>query len=156
MYFWAMTNPQQYSKEKAVERSRKIKAREWVGSGFADLLKYGEPTMGWEGDPFLMVCWNKELDRIEIWDTRAGEGHEQLVGSAAASPPPSPHKMIEYLMMRDTHRKSIDTIVDEIDKHNDKIIERKQKDNADELEEANDHLELAAHKELFGFRSRIY
>lgn len=127
-----------------------------VGSGFADMLRYGVPTLGWEGDPFLMVCWNKQLDRIEIWDTRAGEGQEQLVGSAPSFPPPSPHKMIEYLMMRDTHRKSIDKIVQEIDDHNDKIMADRDKVIADEMEEANDHVELAAHKEIFGFRQRLY
>ena len=144
------------SELKAQERSRRIKGTEWLGSGFADMLKYGIPTMGWEGDPFLMVCWNKQLDRIEIWDTRQGEGEEQLVGSAPASPPPSPHKMIEYLMMRDTHRKSMDDIISEIDTHNDKIMESKDKVIKDQMEEASDHVELAVHKEIFGFRARVY
>lgn len=151
-----MVDPRRFSELKAQERSRRIKATEWVGSGFADMLRFGIPTMGWEGDPFLMVCWNKQLDRVEIWDTRQGEGNEQLVGSAPASPPPSPHKMIEYLMMRDMHRKSIDKIVDEIDAHNDKIMEDVDKRHKDEMEEAEDHVHLAAHKELFGFRARIY
>lgn len=150
------TQRKKLSEMKAQERSRRIKATEWVGSGFADMLKFGIPTMGWEGDPFLMVCWNKQLDRIEIWDTRQGEGEEQLVGSAPASPPPSPQKMIEYLMMRDTHRKSLDKIIDEIDVHNDKIIDAQEREHQDQMEEANDHVELAAHKEIFGFRARVY
>jgi hypothetical protein len=44
----------------------------------------------------------------------------------------------------------------DIDTHNDKIIEAKDKEIKDEMEEANDHLELAAHKEIFGFRARVY
>ena len=59
-------------------------------------------------------------------------------------------------MMRDMARKPMEKIIKDIDDHNDKIVNDKEKKAKDQLEEAEDRVALAAHKELFGFRSRGY
>ena len=138
------------------ERIRRIRETQIIGTDLADIVTKGSPTMGWEGDPFLMVCLNKPLNRVEIWDTRNGMEHAYLVGSAPFDPPPNPHRMVEYLMMRDMARKPMEKIIKDIDDHNDKIVNDKEKKAKDQLEEAEDRVALAAHKELFGFRSRVY
>ena len=140
---------------KRAELTKRIRETKLIGNDLADIITKGSPAMGWEGDPFLMVCWNKELDRIEIWDERNGAGRETLVGSAPFNPPPNPYQMVEYLMMRDMSRKSIDEIVKEIDDHNDKIFADKAKADAERLEEAEDRIELAYTKEM-GFKGRLY
>ena len=63
--------------------------------------------------------------------------------------------MVQYLMMRDMSRKSVDQIVQEIDDHNDKIFAEKAKADAEKLEEAEDRIELAYTQEL-GFKGRLY
>ena len=138
------------------ELTRRIRETKLIGTDLADIITKGSPAMGWEGDPFLMVCRNKQLNRIEIWDERNGPGRETLVGSAPFDPLPNPYKMVEYLLMRDMSRKSIHTIIDEIDVHNDKVIADKVKIEKDKMEEAEDRVALAVHKEIFGFKSRLY
>ena len=127
--------------DRRAELTRRIRETKLIGGDLTDIITKGSPAMGWEGDPFLMVCWNKGLDRIEIWDERNGAGRETLVGSAPFNPPPNPYQMVQYLMMRDMSRKSIDEIVKEID--------------AERLEEAEDRIELAYTKEM-GFKGRLY
>jgi hypothetical protein len=142
--------------DRRAELTRRIRETKLIGGDLCDIITKGSPAMGWEGDPFLMVCWNKELNRIEIWDERNGPGNETLVGSAPFDPPPNPYQMVQYLLMRDMSRKSIDEIVKEIDDHNDAIVRSNEKERQDKLEEAKDRVALAAHKEIFGFKSRVY
>ena len=137
------------------ELTKRIRETKLIGGDLTDIITKGSPAMGWEGDPFLMVCWNKELNRIEIWDERNGAGRETLVGSAPFDPPPNPYQMVQYLLMRDMSRKSVNQIVQEIDDHNDKIIADKAKVDADRLEEAEDRMGLAYMKEM-GFKGRVY
>jgi len=138
------------------ELTRRIRETKLIGGDLTDIITKGSPAMGWEGDPFLMVCWNKELNRIEIWDERNGAGMETLVGSAPFDPLPNPYQMVQYLMMRDMSRKSINEIVQEIDDHNDKIIDDKKKEQADRMEEAEDRVALAHHQTVGGYRGRMY
>jgi hypothetical protein len=138
------------------ELTKRIRQTQIIGTDLSDIITKGSPAMGWEGDPFLMVCLNKQLNRIEIWDERNGTGKETLVGSAPFDPLPNPYQMVEYLLMRDMSRKSMDQIVKEIDDHNDKIIEDEKKKHADRMEEAEDKVALAHHKEIGGYRGRIY
>ena len=142
--------------DKRSELTRRIRETKLIGGDLTDIITKGSPAMGWEGDPFLMVCWNKELNRIEIWDERNGAGKETLVGSAPFDPLPNPYQMVQYLMMRDMSRKSINQIVQEIDDHNDKIIEDKKKEQADRMEEAEDRVALAHHQTVGGYRGRLY
>ena len=135
--------------------TQRIRETKLIGGDLSDIITKGSPAMGWEGDPFLMVCWNKELNRIEIWDERNGAGRETLVGSAPFDPPPNPYQMVQYLLMRDMSRKSVNQIVQEIDDHNDKIFEDKAKVDADRLEEAEDRMGLAYMKQM-GFKGRVY
>ena len=141
---------------KRAEITRRIRETQIIGTDLSDIITKGSPAMGWEGDPFLMVCLNKQLNRIEIWDERNGAGKETLVGSAPFDPPPNPYQMVQYLLMRDMSRKSMDQIVKEIDDHNDKIIDDEKKKHADRMEEAEDKVALAHHKEVGGYRGRIY
>lgn len=141
---------------KRAEITRRIRQTQIIGTDLSDIITKGSPAMGWEGDPFLMVCLNKQLNRIEIWDERNGAGKETLVGSAPFDPPPNPYQMVQYLLMRDMSRKSMDQIVKEIDDHNDKIIDDEKKKHADRMEEAEDKVALAHHKEVGGYRGRIY
>ena len=141
---------------KTAERIRRIRETEIIGTDLADIVTKGAPTLGWEGDFNLMVCLNKPLNRIEIWDHRNGWENVYLVGSAPFDPPPNPHLMVEYLMMRDMARKPIEKIISEIDDHNDKIISDNEKKAKDQLEEAEDRVALAHHKEVGGYRGRMY
>ena len=137
------------------ELTKRIRETKLIGGDLTDIITKGSPAMGWEGDPFLMVCWNKELNRIEIWDERNGAGRETLVGSAPFDPPPNPYQMVQYLLMRDMSRKSVNQIVQEIDDHNDKIMANKAKVDADRLEETEDRMGLAYMKQM-GFKGRVY
>lgn len=143
-------------KNKRAELTRRIRETKLIGGDLCDIITKGSPAMGWEGDPFLMVCWNKQLNRIEIWDERNGAGMETLVGSAPFDPPPNPYQMVQYLMMRDMSRKSVNDIIKDIDDHNDKIIDDKNKENEDRMEEAEDRVALAHHQTVGGFRGRVY
>lgn len=138
------------------ERIRRIRETTMIGTDLADIVVKGAPTLGWEGDPNLVVCLNKELNRVEIWDARNGWEKVYLVGSAPFDPPPNPHMMVEYLMMRDMARKPMEKIISEIDAHNDKIVSDKEKKAKDQLEEAEDRVALAHYKEIGGFRGRVY
>ena len=53
-------------------------------------------------------------------------------------------------------RKSVNQIVQEIDDHNDRIIENKQKEQADKMEEAEDRVAFAHHQTVGGYRGRLY
>jgi hypothetical protein len=142
--------------DRRAELTKRIRETKLIGGDLTDIITKGSPAMGWEGDPFLMVCWNKELNRIEIWDERNGAGKETLVGSAPFDPPPNPYQMVQYLLMRDMSRRSIHEIVQEIDDHNDKIVEGKRKENADRIEEAEDRVALAHHQTVGGYKGRLY
>ena len=141
---------------KTTERIRRIRETQLIGDDLAEIVVKGAPTLGWEGDPNLVVCLNKTLNRVEIWDARNGWENVYLVGSAPFDPPPNPHMMVEYLMMRDMARKPIEKIMKEIDDHIDKIVSDKEKKAKDELNEAEDRVALAHHKEVGGYRGRMY
>ena len=50
---------------KRAELTKRIRQTKLIGGDLTDIITKGSPSMGWEGDPFLMVCWSKQLNRIE-------------------------------------------------------------------------------------------
>ena len=44
-----------------------------VGGAMQEMLTYGIPEIGWDGDPWVTLCWNKLESRWEIWSERGEE-----------------------------------------------------------------------------------
>ena len=44
---------------KTTERIRRIRETQLIGDDLAEIVVKGAPTLGWEGDPNLVVCLNK-------------------------------------------------------------------------------------------------
>jgi hypothetical protein len=41
-----------------------------VGGAMQEMLTYGVPEIGWSGDPWITLCWNKLENRWEIWSEK--------------------------------------------------------------------------------------
>jgi len=105
--------------------------RETVGEHIQSMLRNGVPEIGWEGDLYLTLAYNKLEDKWEVWDTRP-DGRAVLVMVRPAATLGDAHSAALQLCARlrdgDLRRKSITQILDEVDSHNDRVrIERDKK-----------------------------
>jgi hypothetical protein len=129
--------------------------QEALGEHIQALVRQPNPIIGWEGNPWFTVSRHKLLDRIEIWYEKPGE--EQLVAHAPMDPPPDLGAMLKGLMeWGDGRRISMEDKLQKIDDHNDRIEAAEKQRAKDQYEEAVDTLALAAHKDIDGFRKRLY
>lgn len=75
------------------------------GTAMDDLihrLHFGDPTLGWEGDPRLALAFNRQTDRWELWRMEHdGEYRLVCVSKAGVGFPPD---LIKNLMSMDGQR----------------------------------------------------
>lgn len=65
-------------------------------------LQGGDQTRGWEGDPRLVIAFNKSESRWELWRREHDEQYRLLARSHPGLP--FPHSIIDELVERDTRR----------------------------------------------------
>jgi len=95
-----------------------------VGESIQKRIREGVPEIGWAGDPFLTLCWNKIELRFEVWDERDEKPglvfrSRQLFDAADI---PDVHQLCSLLRDRDLRRRGIDEILEEIDSQNEALL----------------------------------
>ena len=94
-----------------------------VGEHLQEPISYGMPEVGWDGDPFLTLAYNKLQDRYEIWITDPGRDPICVMRSKpfTENGVPSVQELCAHLAANDLRKISAERITDRIDSHNEAI-----------------------------------
>lgn len=90
-----------------------------LGEHHQKAIREGMPEVGWSGDPWLTLAYNKLEDRLEIWSTIPGRDPYCALRSRPLSEGvPSSQELCRHLAEHDLHNFSIEQIQKRIDRHN--------------------------------------
>jgi len=91
-----------------------------VGEHLQEKIRYGYPEIGWDGDPWLTLAYNKLEDRYEIWYTQPGYEPVAVMRSKpfGKGRPPSVEELCEHLRNHDLRKIAADKILSRVDDHN--------------------------------------
>ena len=94
-----------------------------VGEFMQQCLTEGVPEIGWDGDPWLTLCWNKLELRYEVWDERPER--PRLVYRtrqfASSEELPDIYQLCAHLRDHDLRKRTVDDIIRDMDRKNDAI-----------------------------------
>ena len=97
-----------------------------VGGDMQHMLTYGIPEIGWNGDPWITLCWNKLESRWEIWSTRDEPYCVHRSRPMHQRELPNIFELCAHLRDHDLHKVKVEDVLDRVDKHNDKLIKEQQ------------------------------
>lgn len=91
-----------------------------VGEHLQDYIRHGLPEVGWDGDPWLTLAYNRLQDRYEIWVQDPGRDPVCVMRSRPFSEGgvPSIHELCAKLASHDLRKISESEILRRLDKHN--------------------------------------
>tara|TARA_X000000368_G_scaffold417698_1_gene414838 strand:+ start:6157 stop:6576 length:420 start_codon:yes stop_codon:yes gene_type:complete len=91
-----------------------------VGGAMQEMLTYGVPEIGWSGDPWITLCWNKLESRWEIWSERGEEPVcvHRSVPMVDDNKLPNIYQLCAHLRDHDLHKVGEKEILRRVDSHN--------------------------------------
>lgn len=91
-----------------------------VGEHHQTYIRQGLPEVGWDGDPWLTLAYNRLQDRYEIWIEDPGRDPVCILRSKPFSENgvPSIHELCIHLRDHDLRKIAAHQIEARIDKHN--------------------------------------
>ena len=91
-----------------------------VGEHLQQYIKEGMPTVGWDGDPWLTLAYNKLMDRYEIWVEDPGRDPACVMRSKpfGDGQAPSIAELCMHLAAHDLRKIAESHVLARIDKHN--------------------------------------
>jgi len=94
-----------------------------VGGAMQEMLTHGIPEIGWSGDPWITLCWNKLECRWEIWSTKDDPPIcvHRSVPVVDTSTLPNIYQLCAHLRDHDLHKIGEKEILRRIDKHNTEV-----------------------------------
>lgn len=120
-----------------------------MGNHFQQVVRMGHPTVGWEGDPWLSVYYNKLLDRFEIWDEQIPDKPRLEIRSRPLEGRPlDPIELASMLVESDLRRKDMRQRVDEIERYNEAIERELRRKEAEKKAEAWDRVRFGLMKDI--------
>lgn len=106
----------------------------------ADRLRNGDPTLGWDGDPDLLLFYNTGTDRFEVWAP-----DERMEPYLAVSHPRCDASLIRRVADADNRRR---TAVDRVTDANTKAQADAEAARAERFDEVADKLHHALRQDL--------
>ena len=117
--------------------------RSLIADRTAQRLQQGDPTLGWSGDPYLVLTWNR-ID--EVWEVFRDVGGEvSLVARKAGEL--DGDRLIRELVRRDSQSRGFEDTVDAMIKHNDAVQADRERKAHEAQVAAAEHLAYAANKD---------
>lgn len=95
-----------------------------VGEHLQHYIRNGMPEVGWDGDPFLTLTYNRLEDRYELWQQDPGREPVCVMRSQTFSDKghvPSIHELCIHLAAHDLRKIAEGQILKRIDDHNARI-----------------------------------
>lgn len=120
--------------------------RRWVAPEvreIMDKLHGGDPTCGWEGDPFLDMYFDDRAKRWVLCRHENGTVNPILRSRPGAKLDSS---LIEFLITHDTHRGY--NVVEDVIKNNRKIERENMRNAVEQMAESADRLKFALRKDI--------
>lgn len=109
-----------------------------VGEHLQSYIRGGLPEVGWDGDPWLTLAYNKLQDRYEIWVEDPGQDPVCVMRSKTFTDNgvPSIQELCIHLANHDLRKLSTAMIEKRIDEHNLKVQAEAQERGLQEQAEA--------------------
>lgn len=93
-----------------------------VGGHHQKYIREGLPEVGWSGDPWLTLAYNRLEDRWEIWLEDPGRDPQKIMQSKPFFEGiPSVHELCAKLAEGDLRKRTTKDVLADIDKHNAKL-----------------------------------
>jgi hypothetical protein len=92
-----------------------------LGDHLQEKIRYGDPTIGWSGDPWLTLSHNKLEDRYQIWVEDPGRPAVLVMQTSPLyemDHPPSIEELCIKLRDHDLRKISMEKIMQRVDDHN--------------------------------------
>jgi hypothetical protein len=124
-------------------------ARELAGEHIQQRIHYGIPEIGWDGDPWLSLYYNKLQDAYEVWDEK---DEPVLIARRPAETMGRIEEAVVQLCVglrdHDFRKFSAEQIAKRVSDHNDRIRAEESRRLAERREAASDRLAHALRKDL--------
>lgn len=95
-----------------------------AGEAMQTMLREGVPEIGWDGDPWLTLCWNKLELRFEVWDEK--DERPRLVYRSRQLPDSGElldiYQLCAHLRDHDLRKNDIDAVLKRMDAKNDALL----------------------------------
>ncbi len=137
------------------DNSAKITHPEWIDGRrvwtdpevqeIVDLIQKGDPTLGWEGDPFLALLTPDAHGR---WELVRLDGDTYSTVARSRPGLKLDRGLIRHLVAHDMRRRTAQTILDEIDKMNAQIEKERSDALIGTLVEATEKVYWAANRDV--------
>lgn len=135
---------------------------EQLFNDLADMLMKGVPELGWEGDPWLKVVYNKLFDRLEIVDTHPqydGKYETLFTTQPGEAIMADPYSMIRRVKMCDHRHRTVDEFLTFLDEQQEAFEKAQDKTEREGFAEKADQLAFAIQRDvghMYGGSTRRY
>ena len=145
-----------YNGSMTVERQIIISA---LGEHMQEKIRYGDPALGWDGDPWLTLAHNKLEDRLQIWVEDPGRPAVLVMQTPPLyemDHPPSVEELCIKLRDHDLRKISVEKIMERVDAANEanrkRIADEHQDTQAAALEKVYWHVgkEIGEYRPVMG------
>lgn len=94
-----------------------------VGEHIQSYIRHGLPEVGWDGDPWLTLAYNKLQDRYEVWVEDPGREPVCVMrtGPFSENGEPSVHELCIKLASHDLRKIAVEQVLKNIDDHNERV-----------------------------------
>lgn len=118
--------------------------RQQVADRLIRPLREGKPELGWSGDPFLVLVFERISQRWELWRNEPAPGFPDRHVLVSRGPvgqdinEDAINLLIRQLVRMDTHRSgnSAEAISDAVDRENDRLERRRESEAVDATADA--------------------
>lgn len=94
-----------------------------LGEHHQKYIREGMPEVGWDGDPWLTLAYNKLQDRMEIWVEEPGRDPVCVMRSKSLDENgvPSIQELCVHLANHDLRKIAVEQVIKRIDDHNEAV-----------------------------------
>lgn len=144
------------------QRLHQTIAQEQQFQVLADLLQNGCAELGWDGDPWLKIVYNKMFDRLEVVDTHpkfGGQYDTVFVTQPGDASIADPYSLIRRVKMCDQRYRTVDEFLNMLDQQQEDFEKAQAAEDEALIGDAPERLAAAIQKDLgpyYGGLSRRY
>lgn len=124
-------------------RQSDIDLRSLIADRTAERLQHGDPVLGWGGDPYLVLTFNRVDECWELFRDVGGE--VSLVARKRGQL--DPDLLIKELIERDSQGRGHKNKVEEMIRHNDALEAERERKMTEAMGSALEHLIFASQKD---------
>jgi hypothetical protein len=108
-----------------------------VGEHYQTYIRDGMPEVGWQGDPWMVLVYNKLQDRFEVWQQKPGRDPVAVLrAKPMVEGVPSIEQLCLLLAKGDHNGRNVEQFLADLDAHNEQLLAARQAEAQEQSTEA--------------------